>query len=546
MFHSIRWRLVASFVSLALVTVVVISIIGLMLVKQLTVQRETAYLQANASAIATQASSLLQQGYDLASLQDLAHTAAFLSDTRVRILDGDQDVVIDTGPRNPVEELVWIDPTTQSWLDSANASGDLGPVILTLPSNRPWVKLWPDVERFLTEHLPPGTEYIIVQRIVDTWGNRVEFRTGIMPGKAGGATDDSNITDNRANVDIPGSTRSTTVVSYPIGNAASPAGYVELSGGLDLSGQSMDTTRRAFLLAGIGAALMAVVLGLMVSRSLAAPLASLSATAGVMSAGDLSVRAPVRTPDEIGQLAAQFNQMAERLESSFETLAAERDALRRFIADASHELRTPITALRNFNELLQGSAADDNEARAEFLAESAVQISRLEWITQNLLGLSRLDAGLVSLDLALHDAGEIVESATAAFKARAREQDVHLVIDTPEPPVQVRCDRTRIEMALSNLLDNALKFSTAGDQVTIGANQNADKVVLWVADSGAGIDPTDLPHIFDRFYRGCANGVPGSGLGLAIVQSIAQAHNGHVFVESTPGQGSRFTVELPH
>ncbi|MER3514529.1 MAG: two-component sensor histidine kinase, partial [Chloroflexota bacterium] len=111
------------------------------------------------------------------------------------------------------------------------------------------------------------------------------------------------------------------------------------------------------------------------------------------ASGDLSTRAPVHGEDEIGQLARQFNQMAAHLEASFAQLSAERDALRRFIADASHELRTPITALQNFLDLVQGPAAEDPAARSEFLAESQKQVSRLEWITQNLLDLSRLEAG---------------------------------------------------------------------------------------------------------------------------------------------------------
>ena len=127
----------------------------------------------------------------------------------------------------------------------------------------------------------------------------------------------------------------------PISSGQTLLGYVELSGSIDYGQQTLATARRAFILAGIGATLLALVVGLWVSRSLSAPLTSLAAAAGQMSAGDLSVRAPVQGSDEIGQLGRQFNQMAARLERSFAELAAERDSLRRFIADASHELRTP-------------------------------------------------------------------------------------------------------------------------------------------------------------------------------------------------------------
>jgi signal transduction histidine kinase len=237
--------------------------------------------------------------------------------------------------------------------------------------------------------------------------------------------------------------------------------------------------------------------------------------------------------------------MAERLEASFSELAAERDALRRFIADASHELRTPITALKNFNDLLQGAAAEDPAARAEFLTESQVQLERLEWITRNLLDLSRLDAGLVDLDLADHDVGELLDAAASAFKPLAQDIGITFSIQPPTPPVELRCDRARIELALSNLLDNAFKYTPPGGQVGIGAEPKGEVVQLWVRDSGPGIAPEDLSRIFERFYRGRNNHTEGSGLGLAIVQSVAQAHGGQVSVQSEPGTGSLFVIELP-
>jgi signal transduction histidine kinase len=290
--------------------------------------------------------------------------------------------------------------------------------------------------------------------------------------------------------------------------------------------------------------LLAAIVGLLVSHGLTAPLRSLTAAAGRMS-DDLSTRAPVQGKDEIGQLARQLNLMAERLEASFADLGAERDALRRFIADASHELRTPITALKNFNELLQDAAADDPLARAEFLTESGVQLERLEWITHNLLDLSRLDAGLVTLNMDHHDAGRLVESAGAAFKVLARDRGIDLSIKLPDSPLALHCDRARIELALCNLLDNALKFTRAGGRVEAGVEDGGEVVRLWVQDSGPGIDPADQPHIFERFYQGRDSGGAGNGLGLAIVQSVVQAHGGRVWVESEPGTGSRFVVELP-
>jgi signal transduction histidine kinase len=334
-------------------------------------------------------------------------------------------------------------------------------------------------------------------------------------------------------------------MTVPIRAEGDLVGYVEIGGGPDLSMSALRTAGRAFGLAALGAMALAVALGLAVSQGVSAPVRELTAAADQMSAGDLSARAPVRGRDEIGQLAGQFNQMAARLEASFGELARERDALRRFIADASHELRTPITALKSFNDLLQGAAADDPAAQAEFLAESQAQIERLEWITRNLLDLSRLDTGLAILDRAEHDVGELVEGALSAFESVARERGIELALHVPERRASLYCDRARIEMALINLVDNALKFTPAGGRVQVGARQMQGGMRLWVRDTGAGIDPQDQAHVFERFYRGRNARSEGSGLGLAIVQSIVQVHGGRVWVESQPGVGSRFVIELP-
>ncbi len=539
MFHSIRWRLVASFVFVTLLTVSLIGVLALSLVRQQVASQEAEYLQANADAIARQAAPLMQPLVNQSALQELARTSAFLSNSRIRILDARRSVLADSGLQEQSNEYLWLPSLLELFPDlNANVFGG-GPVMMAVPLDR--MGRMPGLLRgdtFTLADLPPGAEYTVI-RLEDTpWGGRVVFETRTAPAATGGDAEQSSADD--------AATRSPRAVIQPISADRTLMGYVELSGTPDYSQQALATARRAFLLAGIGATLLALVAGLWVSRSLSAPLTSLALAAGQMSAGDLSVRAPVRGKDEIGQLGRQFNQMAERLEASFAELAAERDSLRRFIADASHELRTPITALRSFNELLQGPAAGDEAARAEFLAESAGQIQRLEWITSNLLNLSRLEGGLIDLDLRDQDVGELLDSAAAPFKFIAQEKGVALLVQAPDKPLTCRCDRPRLEMALANLLDNALKFTPAGGQVRLSAQRQGDnQMQLVVEDTGIGVLPGDQPLIFERFYRGANSSAPGSGLGLAIVQGIVQAHGGAVSFISQPGQGSRFVVELP-
>jgi signal transduction histidine kinase len=301
------------------------------------------------------------------------------------------------------------------------------------------------------------------------------------------------------------------------------------------------------LLAAVGlfALGLAVVVSAALARRFTTPLRQLTDASRALAEGDLSRRVPVPQiragASELGELAVQFNAMADRLEESVEIIRRDRDRSRDFLADVSHELRTPLAALRTFNQLLMESAGDDPEARAEFLESSA-------GLAQNLLELSKLDSGLVLLDLRPDDLRAAVESAAHQNDAAAARRGVTLTVDLPGTPVRIRHDPARIGQVVANLVANAVKFTGRGGTVRVEVAQTADGARIDVTDTGVGIEAVELPHIFERFYRGSraneARG-SGSGLGLAIVRSIVDMHGGTVAVESGPGVGSRFTVRLP-
>jgi signal transduction histidine kinase len=310
---------------------------------------------------------------------------------------------------------------------------------------------------------------------------------------------------------------------------------------------------RLLAIIGLIALAVAVVVAAALTRRITTPVRRLTEASRDLAEGDFARRVPAEViddgPVELSELGLQFNAMAERLQESVEIIRRDRDRSREFLADVSHELRTPIAALRTFNELLTEGAADDPSARSEFLETSRAQLERLDWLAQNLLELSKLDSGLVLLDLRPEDLRSSVEQAVEQAAATARRRGVELTMDRPAEPIQIRHDPVRIGQVVANLIGNAIKFTPRGGSVRVDVRPESEgSASITVSDTGIGIEPAELPRIFDRFFRGSraseARG-SGSGLGLAIVRGIVEMHAGTVTVESRPGSGTTFRVLLP-
>lgn len=282
------------------------------------------------------------------------------------------------------------------------------------------------------------------------------------------------------------------------------------------------------------------------------PLRRLGEATRRLGAGDLSGRVPAAelgsSYAEVADLARQFNVMADRLEESVSLIRRDRDRSRDFLADVSHELRTPLAALRMNVELLQGRAGDDAATRAEFLETSRQQLDRMDWLAQNLLELSKLESGLLRLDLRPEDLRATIESACEQAEAAAARRGLALDFRLPDAPVRTWHDPQRIGQVVANLVGNGIKFTPSGGSIVVDLSSRRDGARLQVSDTGVGIDATEIPHIFERFYRGSraneARG-SGSGLGLAIVKSIVDMHGGRINVESRVGAGTTITVTLP-
>ena len=228
------------------------------------------------------------------------------------------------------------------------------------------------------------------------------------------------------------------------------------------------------------------------TRRFTTPLRQLTDASRALAEGDLSRRVPAAQlragSTELGELAVQFNTMADRLEESVEIIRRDRDRSRDFLADVSHELRTPLAALRTFNQLLMETAGDDPEARAEFLELSAGQIERLDWLAQNLLELSKLDSGLVLLDLRPDDLRAAVELAAHQHDSAAARRGVRVTVDLPDAPIRIRHDPPRIGQVVANLVGNAIKFTPRGGSVRVAVVPTGDGARIDVTDTGVGID----------------------------------------------------------
>jgi signal transduction histidine kinase len=214
-----------------------------------------------------------------------------------------------------------------------------------------------------------------------------------------------------------------------------------------------------------------------------------------------------------------------------------------FVSDVSHELRTPLTAIKGFIETLQDGAADDPAVRDRFLNTIAIETERLTRLTNDLLLLTRADVGRLDLHLDATDLIACIQRAVAQMEGRAREKQIAVEVELPDDPVSIQADADRIHQVLVNLLDNAIKFTPPGGRVTV----LLDDQKVTVTDTGSGIPAGEIPHVFERFYRGdrsrARKGADGAGLGLAIAKAIVEAHGGQIWVESE--QGASFTFTLP-
>jgi two-component system sensor histidine kinase BaeS len=283
------------------------------------------------------------------------------------------------------------------------------------------------------------------------------------------------------------------------------------------------------------AGLLAVVAAVFVSSRLTRPLRRLIATARAMEAGDRTVRVgDVQAPGELGELAAAFDGMADAVDRE--------DRLRRgLVADVAHELRTPLALLQGTLEAMTDGVVEATPAQLSTLHDDVLRLGR---IVADLETLASAEAASLRLELRPVDLGEVAAQSLASL--RPHFEAAALQVETAFSPVVVDADPQRLGQVVTNLLTNALKYTPPGGRVEVRVTNDRGTAQLAVRDTGPGIPPDELPHVFRRFWRGEAGrNVTGSGIGLTVVAELIRAHRGTVGVESPPGGGTRVVVTLP-
>lgn len=283
---------------------------------------------------------------------------------------------------------------------------------------------------------------------------------------------------------------------------------------------------------------LTLLIGLLLMRRVATPLADVIGAAQLVAAGDLTTRVAVRGPGDLRGLSESFNHMADALERSDH-------ARRALLADVAHELRTPLTVIRGRLEgIVDGIYAADEAHVAPVLEETYV----LERLVEDLRQLTLAEARQLPFERKPVDLGEMATRAADLFSAEAAEGGLSLTVQVASSLPSVMADPQRVSQVIGNLLSNALRYTGAGGQVKVEVEPVARAVRVMVADTGEGIAPQDLPHVFERFYRGeksRARASGGAGLGLAIARAWVQAMGGEIGVNSTLGRGSSFWFILP-
>lgn len=517
--RSIRWRLPLSYAIIALLATLALGTVLLATLRSYYAMREHENLSMNAQVVGDIVGRMVSHEQPQDLIKSQVTMLSFVSQARIRLLDTENAVLADSG--NPFDQQV-LTFSYEPFITGTSIGTGTDDIFLARPA------------------IPAGANGF--------WVTSIEGEAA-----ARGTTAQMRFTPpaDQFSISVEGSpygiglrrevsltTRSDQVVQYTLHDLQNNVlGTIELSNGRAYGTEIINGLLWALVGAGAAAVVLAAGAGWFISRSITAPLLVLTETTAKMANGELSARAQVKRDDEFGLLARSFDEMAQRVETTVATL-------RRFVADAAHEIQTPLTAAHADLEL--AASEQDTAQSLMFTKRALTQLKRLEALTNDLLDLSRLEAQTSDTRRNTVDLTALVSEISETFASRAEQAGIAFNVETPCTPVTVEINEIQFRHAIANLLDNAIKFTPENGIITLGVRRDDTVVELWVNDTGIGINDEDLPQIFNRFHRGRnAAAYPGSGLGLAIIKAIVEGHQGEVSVQSQAGNGTRFAVHIP-
>ncbi|WP_440831237.1 sensor histidine kinase [Paenibacillus sp. 22594] len=304
--------------------------------------------------------------------------------------------------------------------------------------------------------------------------------------------------------------------------------------------QSIDSVRVILLLSGIGALVLALGITWIIARVLSRPLVQMQKATRKIAAGELETRLTISSNDEIGYLSAAINDLAIDLQRY-------RDTRQEFLANISHELRTPITYLQGYAKVLKGELYETEEEKKLYLDIIDQEAHRIQHLVDDLFELAKMEEGKIPLHMEDVDLKPIVEHAARKLELTAKEKGLSITVSYSGQAVEVHGDRKRMEQIVMNLLENAVRYTDEGG-INVQLNTTPDAVLFIVEDTGIGIPEDELPYIFDRFYRvekSRSRQYGGTGLGLSIVKKLAELLGGSIRITSANGMGTRCEVRFP-
>ncbi|MDP6453558.1 MAG: HAMP domain-containing sensor histidine kinase [SAR202 cluster bacterium] len=528
---SIRWRLPLSYAGIALLAALLLGVILLLALRGYYSRRENDYLLSNARAISSNVSFFTGLGSAQSALDAHVKLLAFTSQTRVKVFDSDGDLLSDSGDLRDIEGL----GTLSVGLEVDGVSESFSQTVNEAEQQREFtssIKVEESTAQGVNSRMQIETSVTVKGDVEQAGGSPRGGSEPLSLVPAVGAQLGLDLDPG----DETGIRRSDKTVREPIlSELGAPNGYVELTQGPAFGSEVLASVAWGWAVSSALAVVLAGGAGWLMSLRLTRPLTSLTDTTSRMAQGELSTRANVQRGDELGQLAGSFNEMAQRVESTVNTL-------QRFVGDAAHQILTPLTALRTDLDTLRQDP--DNPNRDALIVRATAQLDRLQELSDNLLSLSRLEAGVGSDERSEVDLNALLADLGETFASRAEQAGLEFSLKIESRISTIQANESQLRQAVGNLIDNAIKFTLPGGEVSVTLQSTDAEAIVTVDDTGVGIPDQDIPHLFERFHRGRnASSHTGNGLGLAIVQAIADAHNATVTVENTE-RGARFRLFL--